>query len=550
MASFKITHFGGLMPRVQPQNLPQVMAQVALDVDLSRQTLRPWRTDKKISGQTGNYLFIDGCCVITDKQCNAGISRINTDCQYLIASNLSEYGYPVIAKKENGCQGQWLRLGFPIELPAPNAQLNGTLSDDFNTEARQYIYTLVNDFGQESAPSLPSEPMYAHNDFPVIVSGIPTAFPTYNVSAVRIYCAVTPLDYGNVKESEQSDAYFLLVDEIPVGQGTYVHQPHTDYGEECLTEEYEPPADCIQDLQYCGNGQIGGLVGSELWLSEPLKPHAFPEAYRYGHFNGKPLRFLCGERAGYILTDEYPAVIEMQSPCTTQGCRSVSVLEEPHPLIACQSACLYNGSCFYASRDGLVMLSGGQSKVVTAQLWTQDQWQALAPWTMKGVVHDGYYFGFTDNFSFRLKIPDGIHETVQEYALTELSIRPTALYRSDDDRLYFADDTGVYEWNAGLEWKTFQWKGRLNTAGGYTAFTAYKIVQDFAENRVIHTAYKRHRNELVSEPVMLGDKVVQDSRPHRLKRGYSTLQIDVEITGQGEVYEYHLATSVAELGSQ
>lgn len=80
--------------------------------------------------------------------------------------------------------------------------------------------------------------------------------------------------------------------------------------------------------------------------------------------------------------------------------------------------------------------------------------------------------------------------------------------------------------------------------------TAYKLVQDFAETQVKHTAYKRHRSELVREPVILGDKTVIDSRPHRLKAGYSTLQFDVEITGTGEVFEYHIATSVAELGAE
>lgn len=49
---------------------------------------------------------------------------------------------------------------------------------------------------------------------------------------------------------------------------------------------------------------------------------------------------------------------------------------------------------------------------------------------------------------------------------------------------------------------------------------------------------------------MLGDKTITDSRPHRLKAGYASLYFDVEITGKGEVWEYHIATSVAELGAE
>lgn len=131
---------------------------------------------------------------------------------------------------------------------------------------------------------------------------------------------------------------------------------------------------------------------------------------------------------------------------------------------------------------------------------------------------------------------------------TGTHIRPRAVWRSDQDGLFFATQDGIYQWNTGNDWKPFRWVGRLNTLPGYTAMTAYKLVQDFAENRVKHTAYKRHRGELVSEPVILGDKRVMDSRPHRLKGGYATLQFEVDISGRGEVSEYHIATSVAELG--
>ena len=122
------------------------------------------------------------------------------------------------------------------------------------------------------------------------------------------------------------------------------------------------------------------------------------------------------------------------------------------------------------------------------------------------------------------------------------------MYRSDQDELFFATADGIFQWNVGGDWKTFRWMGKLNTTPGYTAFTAYKLVHDYTPTHVKHTAYKRHRSEMVQESVILGEKIVIDSRPHRLKGGYSTLQFDVEITGQGEVLEYHVATSVAELG--
>lgn len=161
MPSIKLTQFGGIAPRQRPNNLHQAMAQVAEDVDLSRSTLRPWRTDKKVSDKTGNSIFVDKCCYLAGDHCKASFSRIDTDCCYIVASGVKDY--PVIQRKDNACNDNWNRLGFPVELNAPNAQFLGTLSQDFNQELRQYIYTLVDEFGLESAPSLPSDPIYVHN---------------------------------------------------------------------------------------------------------------------------------------------------------------------------------------------------------------------------------------------------------------------------------------------------------------------------------------------------------------------------------------------------
>lgn len=545
MPSFKLIQFAGLIPRTPSHNLPPITAQVAHDVDLSQGTLKPWRTDRNIAQQTARSFFYEDCCLLTSDNCLAEFCRLPTACGYYLASGIADY--PVI---KTNCGDEWQRLGFPDELPAPTAQRLGGEMGDFNAELREYAYTLVDKFGFESQLSDPSEPIYAHNDFPVVISNLPSHFPTYAIETIRIYCAVTPLDYGEGIKDNQAEGHFLQVAELPFGTTSTAIQPHIQYGSECTTDEYAPPPADLHSLHYCGNGQVGGLANGELWLSEPLQPHAFPESYRYGNFRSKPIRFLASETVGYVLTDGFPAVIEQAQPPQAHGMRAVTQLQEPLPLIAYQSACVYQGACFYASEKGLVMLSGTQARIITGQLWTAEQWQALAPWTMKGTAHDGYYFATTDTGTYRFKLPENVHSDSQFDSLTTLSIKPTAYYRCSHGRLYFADEQGIWEWSAGTQWKHFTWRGRLHTMAGYTALTAYKIVQDFAENRVKHTAYKRHRNDLVGEPVILGDKIVQDSRPHRLKAGFSTLQFEVEISGQGEVWEYHIASSVAELGAE
>lgn len=557
MAELKLTRFTGLVPRLHERNLPETSSVKCLDVDLSNGTLKPFRTNKKVSDKTGNYIFVDNCCYITSDNCKASVDIIEDECSIVVATGLKPY--PVQNLKLPACNNQWIRLGFP-ETTKPIAQAIDFVPKphkvgdhyDLAREVRQYFYTLVTclDSGsacQESLPSEPSDYVECHNQDDVVISGILTeAPPEYKITSVRIYCAVTMLDF----EGKEQEAVFLEVGEVPFGTGTFVHKGGTDYGDECMTEEYDNLPDSASNLVYCNNGQLAALVGCELWMSEPFKPHAWPEAYRYGRFSGKPIRFLPTESVGYILTDSVPAIIEVESPCTSQGCRKVTQLQETHPIISYNSAATYNGSCFYATNDGIVMLQGTSSSVVTAPYFSRDDWLAIAPWTLRGTVHDGYYYGFTDVMSFRFKVPDNVYEQFEGSTLVELSDKPICVYRTKQDKLMLAFDDGVYEFDEGLEWREFQWKSKPYTAPGYTAFTAYKIVGDYTDFHVVHRLLKRQRDEMVDEAIVVGDHTTYDNRPRRLRAGYSTINFDVSISGKGEVTEYHIATSVNELGGQ
>lgn len=557
MAELKLTRFTGLVPRLHKRNLPETSSVKCLDVDLSNGTLKPFRTNKKVSDKTGSYIFVDNCCYITSDNCRASVDIIEDECSIVVATGIKPY--PVQNLKLPACNNQWIRLGFP-ETTKPTAQSIDfapkphKVGDhyDLAREVRQYFYTLVTclDSGsacQESLPSEPSDYVECHNQDDVVISGILTeAPPEYKITSVRIYCAATMLDF----EGKEQEAVFLEVGEVPFGTGTFVHKGGTDYGDECMTEEYDNLPDSASNLVYCNNGQLAALVGCELWMSEPFKPHAWPEAYHYGRFSGKPIRFLPTESVGYILTDSVPAIIEVESPCTSQGCRKVTQLQETHPIISYNSAATYNGSCFYATNDGIVMLQGVSSSVVTAPYFSRDDWLAIAPWTLRGTVHDGYYYGFTDVMSFRFKVPDNVHEQFEGSTLVELSDKPICVYRTKQDKLMLAFDDGVYEFDEGLEWREFQWKSKPYTAPGYTAFTAYKIVGDYTDFHVVHRLLKRQRDEMVDEAIVVGDHTTYDNKPRRLRAGYSTINFDVSISGKGEVTEYHIATSVNELGGQ
>lgn len=556
MSEMKLFNFSGLIPRIHRRNLPESASTKALDVDLSNSTLKPFRKNRKVTDKTGRFLYANDCCYITSDNCKASVDTIEGGCKIVVATGIKDY--PVQNLFSKACNGEWLRIGFP-ELKKPVAQSlsfsakQSTSSSgdvgDFAREVRQYYYTLVTCLGdgtacQESAPSLPSDVIDCHSTDDVVISGIMTEPGDYKIDYVRLYCAVTNVDL----EGKEHEGTFLEIGEVPFGTGSFVHNASNGYGDECQTEEYDNLPDNASSIQYCGNGQLAALVGCELWMSEPLMPHAWPESFRYGAFKGKPIRFLGTESVGYILTDANPSIIEIESPCSLPGCRKVSNLEETHPIISYDSACVYNGACFYATNDGIVMLRGRQSVVVTSSMFSRDDWLGIAPWTLKGVVHDGYYYGFSDIMSFRFKVPDDIYERFDVSTMVELSDKPMAVCRTKQDRLLFAFGDGSYEFNSGDAWREFQWESKVFTAPEYTSFTAYKIVGDYSDFRVVHELHKRQRDEMVDERIVIGDHVTHDNKPRRLRAGYSTINFSVKISGSGEVTEYHIASSINELG--
>lgn len=533
----KLIKFGGLLPKLEGEALPFGMAAKCIDVDLSRGILSPFRSDEKRFNVSGKTFYTDGCCLAASDDVCGTFARVYADCDWIVKADDSGVWISLW-----NCNLNWCRLGFDFELPAPSAQILERVGNNFNQEIRQYYYTVGNNHGWESMPSPVSEVVIASNDLDVVVSGFATDFNSC-VDWGRVYCAVSNLDYGDDREKATE---FLLVGEFQAGENVFIHKAHTVYGEKCQTEEYQPPPVRLHSLAYSDNGQLGGLSGNELCLSAPFKPYAFPEQYRYGNFRGKPIRFVVSNQIGYVLTDAFPALIDLSGAPSEAGCRDVRIVPIHLPCVSYRSATVYQGGCVYASRDGLVWLNGESARVISLDFWTTQQWQLLNPTTLRGAIVNGWYIGKTDKFCFRFKLPDSVFEQVDNWHLGELSINADNFFVSDNGKMFFINDEGVWEWAAGSNFKPFIWRGALNVSAGFVAWSAFKVINDHAPVRVLHL--KRGANR--TDDVIISDKVVHNGKPNRLKSGISALEIDVEISGVGSVREYTVATSVAELGAQ
>jgi len=253
-------------------------------------------------------------------------------------------------------------LGVPQPLVAPAiASITGGVGAN---EDRVYITTWVTAFGEEGPPSLPVSGL-GKNDATWNLTLTPPAgveVTEHNLDKVRIYRTV----------AISGSTSFFFVTELPVATTTFADNiSNTTVSSNDIhasTDWAGPPADLLGWVTM-PNGMIAGWKGSELWFSEPYRPHAWPAAYsnvvEYPIIGlGVINQTLVVATAGYpiVATGIHPDSISMSKlasfePCMSRG----SILSIPEGV-------------FYASPNGLVLVANGVANLVTEGLIQKDEW--------------------------------------------------------------------------------------------------------------------------------------------------------------------------------
>jgi hypothetical protein len=251
--------------------------------------------------------------------------------------------------------------------------------------ATSYVYTFVNDLGEESTPSTPSSVIQRPDGVSVAVT-TPTAIPsgissTYGITTKRIYRAAT----GN------TGTVFRFVAEIDLATETY-EDVLTDeqLGEVLESEEFDLPPDDLRGIIALPNGVMAGFSKNQLCLSAQNRPHAWPVGNRLitdtdivSIANIDTTVVVGTESFVYSASGNDPAAYSMSQPGAPQACvakRSMRYLNDSVGVV-------------FASPDGLMAMTGPTTvRNVTEGVFTRRQWQDLVPETIRAAVHDDIYF--------------------------------------------------------------------------------------------------------------------------------------------------------------
>ena len=397
----------------------------------------------------------------------------------------------------------------------------GSVDQPESLETRVYAWTWVNKeagFEFESAPSPASNSVDVRSEQSVEVTGFASVPTGYVVTHKRLYRSVSGV--------------YLFVAEITAATASYTDEVKAeDLGEELPTLTWAEPPSTLRGLINLPNGVLAGFSGRDILFSHPYRPHAWPQEY---------IQTVDYPVVGLGRMDTTLAVLTKGTPYFIQGSDPASSVVVKSDLeqacIAKRSIVSTGGVVFYASPDGLVMLSPGGSKVITEGIFSRSQWQSyFRPESIHAYQHDLKYIAFYDNgttqggFIFDMTSGQFIqHSVYVECGYTDLQ----------QDKLFLANASReLKKWLEGSN-LAYTWKSKIFTFPHPTTFSCARVQ---AETYPVTAKFYKDGS-------LIHTQTVANRAPFRLP-ATSGRDWEVQLEGTSEVFAVDVAHAVQELAN-
>jgi len=388
MGALRFDKFGGQIPAVDDRLLPMENSAYAENAFLQAGALEPLAADVEIHectngkirsvfrvpqrpvsintiGSTGNKWleFEDDNTTVV----RSPVTNTVDGGRFYWASSSGPPGYTTYNRLFAGQPNLLLGIPSPVTAPTVGTVVGGSAP----TVTRAYLYTWVNELGEESGPSPPSLLATGNYDgtWPITVTApVPATFvnrlPPTKTRIYRTEVATDGLTVGYFFVVELPVATLTFGDNIP---GDVVNQ-----SEQLQSDDWLPPPTDLQGLASMANGMIAGWRGNEVWFCEPYRPHAWPVKYTI-NVDARIVGLGTIDQNLMILTEGWPYVamgihpeivslrkVQALEPCTSQG----SIVSTPQGVL-------------YTSHNGLILIGPAGGKNLTFDVIRKDDWAKL-----------------------------------------------------------------------------------------------------------------------------------------------------------------------------
>lgn len=463
-----LSHFGGIIPRLAEHMLGPNQATIAHDVRLNDGRIEAWREPRVLqkSAVGAKTLYQRGCCWLSwpDIVSCADVAP-DWDRIYLTGREGNGLEFAVIS---SGCEPAYLLAG----VPAPIRPLRAVASENCSVEAdaRAYVYTYVNAFGEESAPSPPSNIVRVNDgDTVKFPAGIPEPPEGYGITRVNLYRSATGFRPPDGKVQKPLTEY-LYVGSFSVANGVSFADllPGRLLGAALETQNDRMPPDGLRGVCAVGDQvRLAGFKDNKVFLSEPFQPHNWPAKYDLT-FDYNIVHMLALDQRLFVTTTGTPYIIDVSS-CDDTRCIPVTSLDFPLADIACKyshSAIMTYHGLIYATQHGITLIQpNGEWHILTAKWFGETEWRKIKPSSLRMAYWEGNLFFATDSATFLLNINSRPYGDMDGAELVTLSDKPVDMILSDTGQLVFLENDEIKLWAGDVKLRPYVWQSRQLTAG-------------------------------------------------------------------------------------
>lgn len=409
MTAITITQFLGANQRLEPKLLPEGQGVQSLGQKPGRGDLRGWLAPTEVmkvpTGTQRKSIYRMGRDVVSDSAYWLAWTGVVHAVRGFDAEDTTERTYYTGDGAPKVTDNQSLTsdnptvnptASRPLGLPAPNAAATLTVQDKAGGDPETpeqtvtYVYTYVNDWGWESAPSPPNIPQTKAENKVVKLTGFATVpAGNYNITRVRIYRS---------QDGDLGSGFYFVGESTPAGNFT---DRFTMLGEPIPTTQWLPAPgvpwggaaphteDRLENLTAMWNGMLAGISGNAVRFCEAYTPYAWPMAYDAIPPDSTPVALAVFGQNLLVLTTGRPLLVNGTAPDSLDQ----QPVEMAQGCIAPRSAVGMGAGVAWASNDGLCWYGAGGARILTARTMTRSDWLALQPQTIIGQMYEGLYYG-------------------------------------------------------------------------------------------------------------------------------------------------------------
>lgn len=470
MVMIALNKFGGELPRFGKQQLPSGAAQLARNCLLLSGELRGLHNPRLVVDLSStiddiNRFFripraVGGDLWKTFAQQNSHLVRAPLVNDQFKRWYWTEEGQPPMYNTEDriaagGVGNEDYLLGVPQPTNPADAGATGGSPAPPPDVTRAYAYTLVSEYGEESAPS------------PILDVSIETGRPdgVWTITGMDVTVPdaaqrpnFTKNLYRTISGSPSGTMYQVNALPIPLGDANYVDSStnaQAALNRTLETFDWAPPPEGLEGLIVHPSGFLVGFVGRDIYFSEPYRPHTWPVKY---------VLSLAYEVQGFGIFANSLAIPTVGAPTIASGIHPATMTladsEFAEPCLSKFGIVSMPFGVYYPGKNGLMLVNQSGVTNATKNIMTQDEWQLrYFPSLQTGARWQDYYVAFyvlDDGLMFAPSDAQSAFSTLDTHW-------PNQSIQTDvfDGDLYMALDKKIYIWNPpdGVP-VTYQWRSK------------------------------------------------------------------------------------------